>query len=208
MELQYYGANCLRLTSKQASIVLDDNLEELDSKSQTKSGDIVVYTGAHGSIEADAKIVIDQPGEYEVSGISILGLPARSHMDEDSGRSATMFKITCDDLRILVTGHIYPEISESQLEEIGIVDVLIIPVGGNGYTLDAEGALKIVKKIEPKIMIPVHFADKTLNYPVPQQELSKVIDALGLGAVQAQAKAKLKSSDLPENLELIILSRQ
>lgn len=208
MELQYYGANCLRLTSKQASIVIDDNLEDLGLESQVKPGDIAIFTGAHGSLRADTKIVIDQPGEYEVSGISVVGLPTRSHMDEEDGRSATMYKITGDDTRILVTGHIYPELSENQLEDIGIVDVLIVPVGGNGYTLDAEGALKIIKKIEPKLVIPVHFADKALNYPVPQQELSNIIDTFGLGSVQPQTKIKLRSSDLPESLEIALLSRQ
>lgn len=208
MEIQYYGANCIRLTTKQASITIDDNLKELGLKSQTKTGDILIFTSAHGEPEADAKIVIDQPGEYEIAEVSIVGLPARSHMDEEAGRTATIYKLTIDDIRVLVTGHIYPELSEQQLEDISLVDILIIPVGGNGYTLDGEGALKIIKQIEPKILIPVHYADKAVGYPVPMQELQSALSTLGMEAKQPQDKLKIKNTDISENLELVILARQ
>ncbi len=208
MELQYFGANCVRLVYKQANIIIDDNLEELGLKSQAKNGDIVVYTGAHGDPNIDAKIIIDQPGEYEVSGVSIVGLPARSHLDDESSETATIYKFTADDIKVLVTGHIYPKLTEQQLEEIGLVDALVVPVGGNGYTLDPEGALILIKQIEPKIVIPVHYLDKAINYPVPQQDLKTALDTLGIEAKQPQAKLKIKNTDISEKLELEVLTRQ
>src|SRR5438105_1369016 len=112
MELQYHGANCITITSRQVRIVIDNNLTELGAKSVAKPGDIALFTTAHGEMAAGSKIVIDQPGEYEVSGVSIYGIAARAHMDEDKQKTATMYKIILDDFRVLVTGHVFPELSD------------------------------------------------------------------------------------------------
>jgi L-ascorbate metabolism protein UlaG (beta-lactamase superfamily) len=154
MDIQFYGANCLTLATKNARVVLDDNLVELGAKSVAKAGDVALFTGVHPAPSQVAKIVIDQPGEYEVSGVSIYGIAARAHMDEANKKTAVMYKLVVDDLRILITGHIYPELSDAQLEMIGTIDVMVVPVGGNGYTLDGVGALKMIKEVEPKLVIP------------------------------------------------------
>src|SRR2546430_11566135 len=138
MEIQFHGANCITISGKQARITVDDNWSDLGGKSVTKAGDIVLFTGLHTNDAAQsARLVIDQPGEYEVAEVSVFGIAARNHMDEADVKTATMYKIVVDDIRILVTGHIYPELSDAQLESIGVVDVMVVPVGGNGYTLDA-----------------------------------------------------------------------
>lgn len=208
MEFQYFGANCVRITTKLIGITIDDNLSELGLKSPIKAGDIALYTGAHGKSSSETKIVIDQPGEFEVSGVSIVGLPVRAHMDDEGAKTATVYKITSDDIKILIVGHIYPDLTDQQLETIGLIDIMVIPVGGNGYTLDSIGALKIIKKVEPKMVIPVHYADKGVAYPVPQQELKEVLHTLGKEARETTPKLKLKSSDLFDSTQLTILERQ
>lgn len=208
MEFQYFGGNCVRITTKDASIIVDDNLERLGGKSQVKKDDIVLHTAYDKEHKSEGFITIDQPGEYEVSKISIQGISARSHMDEEKIQSATIFKLTNSELRTVITGHIYPDLDEAQLEKIGIVDVLIIPVGGNGYTLDAVGALKVIKQIEPKIIIPVHYADSKLKYEVPQAHLEDILKNMSMEATETTTKLKLKASDLPEVAQLIILERQ
>lgn len=208
MEIQYFGANCVRLNTKKASVIIDDNLAELGQKSVAKDGDIVLFTGAHGDLsKVEPKIIIDQPGEYEVSDISIHGIAARSHMDEEGKKSATVFKIVDDDIRVVVAGHIYPELSDDQLERIGMVDVLIIPVGGNGYTLDGVGALKIIRKIEPKIVIPTHFDEKGFSFPVPQQPLAEALKALAMEPKETLPKFKVKLAELTDTTQLVVLER-
>lgn len=207
MDIQFYGANCLTLNTKQARIVIDDNLSEIGGKTVAKAGDIFLFTSEHGKVPAAAKIMIHEPGEYEVSGVSIYGISTRSHMDEPGKKSATMYKLLVDDLRILVTGHIYPELSDAQLESIGMIDVMIVPVGGNGYTLDGTGALKLIRKIEPKIIIPTHYEAKGLDYPMPQQSLEQAVKALAMEPKEAIAKLKLKPGELLEGAQLIVLEQ-
>lgn len=208
MEVQYYGANCIKISNRKAAIVIDDSLADLGLKSITKTGDISLFTGPHGSPKVETKIVIDQPGEYEVSDISIQGIPARAHIDEEKQLNATIYKIVTDDIRIAVVGHIYPELSNEQLEALSTIDVLIIPVGGNGYTLDPIGALKVIKEVEPKLVIPTHFEDAAINYPVPQQPLAEALKALAMEPKEAVAKLKIKAGELGDVTQLAVLERQ
>lgn len=208
MEFQYYGANAIRITTKKASLTIDDNLADLGGKSATKKGDIALFTSAHSDPATEVKLVIDQPGEYEVSDTSILGVAARAHIDEEGQKTATMYKIIGADVRVVVVGHIYPELDEDQLEALGTVDVLFVPIGGSGYTLDSIGAQKIIRKIGPKLVIPTHYADKSLNYPVPQQELEDALKGLSMEPKETTDKLKVKAGELSETTQLVVLSPQ
>jgi L-ascorbate metabolism protein UlaG (beta-lactamase superfamily) len=207
MELQYFGANCLRLTTKKAQIVIDDNLEKLGLKSITKLTDISLRTFL-GVPPQDSHFVADIPGEYEIGGVIIHGVAARSHMDEEGKQSAVIYTVTADGVKIGILGHIYPELSEDQLEQIGMVDILVVPVGNSGYTLDGIGALKIVKQIEPKVIIPTHYADKAVNYEVPQAELAEALKALSMEAIETVDKYKYKPAELTDSTHLVVLNRQ
>ena len=206
MEIQYYGGNCLRLGSKKAQIVVDDNLDQLGLKSITKPTDIVLNTNP----QITAKTCLfqaDTPGEYEIAGISIHGVAAQAHIDKE-GTGATIFTIEADDIKIAVAGHIYPDLSEDQLEAIGPVDVLIVPVGGNGYTLDGAGALRVIKKIEPKVVIPTHYADKGIKYEVPQRSLEEALKEMGMEPAEKVEKYKPNILEMTDTTHLVVLERQ
>ena len=208
MEIQYYGANCIRIVYKKAGVVIDDNLSDVGLSSITKEGDVFLRT--HGSFlpKKAPKIVIDGPGEYEVSDVSVKAVAARAHMDEEGQETATIFKLDIADIRIAVAGHIFASLNDEQLEALGTVDVLIVPVGNAGYTLDAIGASKVIKAFDPKIVIPTHYADKAIKYEVPQSSLEDAIKDLPFEMKEKVAKLKLKSSDLPDVPEIVILERQ
>ena len=208
MELQYFGANCVRLSTKKAAVVIDDNLAAHGAKAITKPGEISLFTTPHDAPAVQSKIVIDKPGEYEVSDISIEGIAARAHMDEAGKKAATIYKLVVDDVRVAVVGHVYPDLSSSQLEDLSTIDVLVIPVGGNGYTLDPVGALKLIKEIEPKIVVPTHYDEKGLTFEVPQQTLEDAIKGLSMEAAEPVAKLKVKAGDMGDTTQLVILEKQ
>lgn len=205
MDMQFYGANCLVLANKQNRLVIDDNLATLGAKSIIKDGDICLYTSAHAAVLAKPKLIIDMPGEYEVSNVSIFGLQARAHMDEDQKKTAVMYKITWGETRILVTGHVFPKLSDNQLESVGIVDVMFVPVGGNGFTLDATGALQLIKAVEPKIVIPTHFDIKDLNFEVPQTSLADALHTLGMEPKETVSKYQFKPTEVTDTTQLVLL---
>lgn len=207
MDIQFYGANCVVISASGVRAVVDDNLTELGGKSVIKAGDLALFTGSASAVKVETKLTIAGPGEFEVADFSIQGIPVRAHMDEDKQRSATMYKLTSKDVSVLVLGHIYPDLSDSELEKIGMIDVLITPVGGNGYTLDPVGALSIIKKIEPKIVIPTHYADKVLNFPVPQQTLEDALKGLAMEPKETTSKLRVKPAELSDSTQLIVLEK-
>ncbi len=209
MDMQFFGANCVRISTKEATVVIDDNLKELGKKSITKKDNIALFTSpVDDTVVKDPRASIDMPGEYEISQISILGVPAQAHIDE-SGENAIIYRLVINDLRIAVLGHINPDLPEEKLEELGTIDLLLIPVGGNGYTIDPIGAAKLIKKIDPKIIIPTHYDIKGLKYEVPQQSLDEALNVLSMEPAETTPKFKLKSgATLPEAKQLIILEPQ
>lgn len=207
MDIQFYGANCVTLSYQSVRLVVDDNLSDLGGKSVVKPGDVALFTGDHSAPKNDTKLTIDCPGEYEVSAFSIEGIPARAHMDQQEKSNSTMYRVEAGEIRLLITGHIYPELSDDELEKIGAIDVIIIPVGGNGYTLDPVGALHIIKEIEPKMVIPTHYDTEGLSYPVPQLTLNDAIKALGLEPSMVTTKLKIKPTELSDGLRLIVVER-
>ena len=206
MDLQYFGANCVTLTVKNTRIVIDDNLSEVGAKSVTKAGDIALFTGAHKAPKAEVKLSVDMPGEYEVSDISITGIAARAHLDE-AGLAATMYKVTIGEMSVLITGHIFPQLSDRQLETIGMIDVMIVPVGGRGYTLDPIGALKVIKAVEPKLVIPTHYEADGINYEVPQTDLKTALHELAMEPKETVTKLRLKPTELSDATHLIVLEK-
>ena len=124
--------------------------------------------------------VFDSPGEYEVSGVMITGVAGRLHVDSEAeGERGTIFAIHDDGLTIAVTGNIAPGLTKDELEALGKVDVLIVPVGGHGLTLDAQGAAELVSLLEPAYVVPVHYDDGKTKYAMPQDTPEAFLKEMG-----------------------------
>lgn len=208
-EIEYKGGNGIILSTKKATIVVDPKTSLVGLKDLSVKDAVELATEARFALNTpEAKLVIEGPGEYGIADFDIHGIAAQRHLDaETDPKISTIYRIEAGDIRVAVIGNIYEKLNEEQLEEIGIVDVLIIPVGGNGYTLDPAGAASIVRQVEPKAVIPVHYADSGLKYEVPQLDLKEFTTELGAPIEQA-AKFKLKAaSALPAVLTVIELAR-
>jgi len=208
-EVEYKGANCVVVSSKKSSIVVDPKLSLVGLKDASVKDAIELATEARFAINSDdAKLVIEGPGEYGIADFDIKGIAAQRHLDtENDPKASTIYRIETNEVRAVVLGNVYEKLSEDQLEEIGVVDVVIIPVGGNGYTLDATGAATIIRQIEPKIVVPIHYADSNINYEVAQGELETFTGELG-APVEEAPKLRLKSaSALPAALTVFKLAR-
>lgn len=195
-EIEYKGANCVVISSKKAKIIIDPKLSIVGLKDVPIKDAVELITEHRFAVRnPDSRLLIDGPGEYGVEGFDILGVPARRHIDtENEGLKSTIYRIEVGGARIGVIGNIDDKLTDEQLEKIGVLDVLIIPVGGSGYTLDATSAASLVRMISPKVVIPVHYADKHLKYEVPQGELSLFVAELG---APVEVVTKYKSKQVP-----------
>jgi L-ascorbate metabolism protein UlaG (beta-lactamase superfamily) len=198
MEIEYKGANCVILKTKNDTVVIDPtanvNVKNYGEKA------IILFTDE--KFESNIKqsgFIIDEPGEYEKGDVSVRGIAVRRHIDpEEYGKKATMYRVEFGGVRLAVLGHITGSIDEDHLEALGVVDLVIIPVGGNGYTLDAKDASTIIRQIGPRVAVPTHFDDGT-NYEVPQEKLEVFLKEFG-GLHENQGTSfKIKTiEELPE----------
>jgi len=208
-DIEYKGGNTVLIITKKATIVVDPKLSVVGPKDAMIKDSIELSTEARFAINSqDARLLIESPGEYGVADFDIKGIPAQRHLDaEGQPLLSTMYRIEIDDVRIGVIGNIYEKLSDDQLEELGILDILIIPVGGNGYTLDSTGAASLVSKIDPKVVIPVHYDDKALKYEVAQDSLDQFVTELG-APLETVPKYKVKSAaSIPATLTTIEITR-
>lgn len=219
MIIQYYGHSCFKLTTKPAgrgqgdvNIFLDPFDKSIGLRPPQGSADLVLVSHDHPDHNNVAAIkgepnVIDIPGEYSVKGVNIVGFP--SFHDEKNGAergSNTIYLLESEDLRICHLGDLGTDLTEKQYDAISGVDILMIPVGGN-YTIDGEKAAKIVKKIEPGIVIPMHFKTKGVTEKIEDEK--RFCDSIGNCPAERVAKLNFKKKDAEDKkMEVIIMGME
>lgn len=208
-DIEYKGGNGVVIATKKTTAVIDPKLSAVGLKDLAVKGAVEIATEPRFAInDKEAQLLIEGPGDYELGDFSIKGVAATRHIDTEADeKTATVYRIEVDDIRIALLGNIAPKLSEAQLEELGVIDLLILPVGGGGLTLDATSAASLVRQIDPKAVIPTHYADGALKYEVPQDALETFTKELG-APVETVAKYKVKATaSLPDVLTVIEVTR-
>ena len=220
MDLQWLGHSSFKIKGKEGIVVTDPfNAKMVGLEWKNPKADVVTVSHGHedhnyisgvkasSGREEKGLYVIDSPGEYEVQGIMVRGW-GTDH-DNSGGKNRgknVIYLIEVDRMRVLHCGDLGHELSEELLEDIGQVDVLLIPVGGT-YTLDGKTAAKVTKSISPGIVVPMHYQIPGLNQET-FKELAGAegfIKELGLEAGEPQEKLSLTVANLPEDTQVVLL---
>lgn len=208
-EIEHKGGNCVVFSTKKTTMVADPKISLIGLKDIKSKGGIELATEPRFVVDnSDARVIIQAPGEYEVGDFYIRGVATHRHIDMESDEKlSTVYHIDAGDFRIGLVGNIKSTLNDDQLEALGVVDILLIPVGGGGYTLDATSASAIIRQADPKIVIPIHYSDPALNYEVPQDSLEVFTKELG-APVENVDKFKVKSAaNLPQTLTVMVVKR-
>lgn len=206
LEIEYKGAGCVVIETKKTKVVTDPLLPGQSSLEKTNDA-VILATEPRFVADNGAKLVIDGPGEYEVGDFSVRGEAAKRSIDHSDENNTTIYRIEVKDVRIGLLGNIAAPLSEDQLEALGVLDILILPVGGNGYTLDAVAAASLIRQIDPRVVIPVHYQDSAVTYEVPQAPLDEFTKELAV-TVEQVTKYKVKSAaSLPATLTVVEVQR-
>jgi len=206
-DIEYKGGNAVVVTTKKIKIMIDPKLSELGLKDPTTKDAVVLATDPQLVIRSDDSLVtIDGPGEYEMSDVSIKAIAVDRYDTPKGSKELTMYRIEIGEVRIAILGNIAPELTDNQLETLGMVDMVILPVGAGG-TLNATQATQLVRTIDAKVVVPVHYADSMLSYNEPQEGLDAFEKEFG-GEVEQTSKYKVKSSaSIPVTNTIIEISR-
>jgi L-ascorbate metabolism protein UlaG (beta-lactamase superfamily) len=209
MIITWYGQSCFRLEAKEGSVLIDPFSKEIGLKPPRIKDDVVLVTHQHydhNNIE-DANpeaFIIQNPGEYENHGIAIQGIQSFHDNKEGTERGPnTIYTIKAEELNICHLGDLGHVLTDQQVEDIGDIDILIIPVGGV-YTIDGKTAVEVINQIEPKIVIPMHYKVPGLTVALDGPE--KFIKELGLTPEKVD-KYKISKKLLPaEEIKLVVFT--
>ncbi len=214
MQITWKGQSCFQITTQKTktsvNIIIDPFSPEIGLRPPSGAADIVLVTHDHhdhNNIKAipGTPFVISGPGEYEIKEVYIQGIP--SWHDSVGGKergSNTIYVIDAEDLRICHLGDLgQKELEDDQLEKIGEVDILMIPIGGN-FTISEKEAQKIMAQIEPKITIPMHYSIPKLK--IKLEGVDKFLKSLGIKSMQPEQKLSIKKKDiLPDEAKIVVL---
>lgn len=222
MQIIWHGQSCFQIIASrgknnQISIVIDPFSEELGLRVPKLEADILLFSQRHfdrnnlravsgpSASSGQAPFLIEGPGEYEIKNIFVQGI--HSWHDSSQGKARgenTIYTIEAEEMRLCHLGDFgQNELTEEQLEKIGEIDILMLPVGGV-YTISGKEAPKIMAQIEPKITIPMHY-----NIPKLKEKLDgldKFLKPVGIKSIEPINKLTIKKKDIPtEEAKVIVL---
>lgn len=196
MEIEYKGANTLIIKQgANVTVAINPKLSVYGLKDVKVADTVEIVHESQYEVDTDQKILIKGPGEYEVSDVSIKGISAQKYGSPED--KVTIYRLEVAGVRIAVLGDINPKLDESQLENIGVIDIVALPIGGNSVTLNAHEAAKIVNQIDPRVVIPMHYKDSNVKYSVEQEDVEGFLKELGAQEYEETEKLKIKNAALP-----------
>lgn len=208
MEIIWYGHSCFRLKSRGAAIVTDPcgkdvgySVPRLRAHIVTIGLDQPDYNNC--ALVRGSPKVINGPGEYEVKGVFITGIATSMKKSRDACLPKnTIYLFDSDDLSVCHLGSLDHVPSQSQVQELNSVDVLLIPVGAR-TTISASQAAEVIGLLEPRIVVPMHYRTKAIKTRL--QPVDKFLSEIGLPHTDPQENLIMTKSRLPSESQVVVL---
>jgi L-ascorbate metabolism protein UlaG (beta-lactamase superfamily) len=213
MEITWHGLSCFRLTERgQASIVTDPYDEGIGYPPLKLRADIVTVSHdapGHSNVKAVRGVqrAITGPGEYEIGGVFVIGVAMinpRQKKNENRPRNV-VYLFDFDGLSVLHLGDLNYTPNQSEVDQLGAVDVALVPVGG-GAGLDSAKAAEVISLLEPSIVVPMHYKTPEVNLKL--SPVSKFLKEMGVTSPREDESLKVTRADLPEQTQVVILTHR
>jgi L-ascorbate metabolism protein UlaG (beta-lactamase superfamily) len=214
MTITWFGQSCFKIQSGDVTLVTDPYNPEVGFKLPRLTADIVTVSHDHYDHnnaagvtgENGAPFLISAPGEYEIKGVFVYGIPFWHDKNEGKDRGQSIaYRIEMEGISVAHLGDLGHTLSDEQVAELDGVDILLIPVGGK-WTIGANEAVEIINEIEPRIVIPMHY--KIPGLKVDVESADKFLKEMGASKAEKMAKLKISKKDLPqEEMKVILLEK-
>jgi L-ascorbate metabolism protein UlaG (beta-lactamase superfamily) len=207
LDVTWLGHGCFRLRGRGAAAVTDPYPPSIGLKLSRLEADLVTVSHSHENhsytqVVRDA-YEINGPGEYEVAGISVIGVPT-FHDSEKGARKGrnTVYLLEIDDVRVCHLGDLGHRLDDAEAEAISSPDVLLVPVGGRN-AMNAAQAAEVVRQLEPRYVVPMHYAIPGLKREL--DSIDRFLKEMGVTASEPQPKLSLQKSAGEYETRLVVL---
>jgi len=208
IEITWLGHSCFRIKGREATLITDPYDGSIGYSLGNPKADIVTSSHPHPGHSFVAGIggaprIVHGPGEYEIASVFISGIATFHDAERGKGRGKnTVYLIEMEEMRVCHLGDLGHALSSDQVEEMSGVEVLLVPVGGLS-TIDAAAAAEMVRLLQPRIVIPMHF--KTDVVPFKLEPVESFLKEMGLKAATPQPKLSITRTGLPEETRVVVL---
>jgi len=201
LDVTWLGHGCFRLRGRGAAVVTDPYPPAIGLKLSRMDAEVVTVSHEHDNhnytqVVRDGAYEIHGPGEYEVAGVSVIGVP--TYHDEQKGAKHgrnTVYLIEIDDVRVCHLGDLGHKLDDSEAEAVASPDVLLVPVGGRSAINGAQAA-EVVRQLEPRYVVPMHYAIPGLK--IELDPLDRFLKEMGVATSEAQPKLSVQKSSVAE----------
>jgi L-ascorbate metabolism protein UlaG (beta-lactamase superfamily) len=207
LDVTWLGHGCFRLRGRGAAVVTDPYPPAIGLKLQRLDADLVTVSHEHENhnytqVVRDA-YEIRGPGEYEVAGVSVIGVPTFHDAEKGAKRGRnTVYLIEIDDVRVCHLGDLGHKLDDAEAEAISSPDVLLVPVGGR-TAINAAQAAEVVRQLEPRYVVPMHYAIPGLKKEL--DSIDRFLKEMGVAASDPQAKLSVQASSGEYETRVIVL---
>ncbi len=209
MEITWYGLSCFRMMERGMAAIVADPLD-LGNGSRLRADIVTISHDAPGHNALDSvrghRYVLDRPGEYEIGGIFITGVATFNPAMPDETRRNVIFMYDFGKINVCHLGDLDHVPTQQQIEALGPVDVLLVPVGG-GLALNSSQAAEVISLIEPGVVIPMHY--RIPGLPVQLDPLDGFLKQMGVAHVEPMDSFKITGSPVEsEDTQVVVLNPQ
>lgn len=211
LDITWYGHSCFRITERsRVTVVTDPYSEAVGLPAPTKlKGDIVTISHnspGHNFVEVvkGHEYVLEGPGEYEIGGVFIYGIPLH-YVDGEQAHHNVGYVIQYDGLTVVHLGDLAHVPDQATIQAMGEVNIALVPVGG-GNSLKASEAAEVISLIEPNYIVPMHYALPGLA--VELEPVDKFLREMGVSKVQEEEYLRVTSGSMPEQPQVVVLTPQ
>jgi L-ascorbate metabolism protein UlaG (beta-lactamase superfamily) len=209
MEITWLGHSCFRIKGSHATIITDPYPPDLGYSLGKVTARVVTVSHPHPGHSyvkgiGDEPKVVTGPGEYEIGGVLIIGIPTfhDGARGKERGKN-TAYLMEIDEVTVCHLGDLGHALTNEQTEAPENVDVLLIPVGGVS-TINATTAAEVVRQIEPKIVIPMHYKTEALKREL--EPVDRFLKEMGTREIEPQPKLSVTKQNLPLSMQVFLLS--
>ena len=212
MKIKYLAHASFMITSNAGTRIITDPYgprKDLSYGEIQESADIVTVSHDHSDHNNVSTVqgkpeVIKEAGITQISGVEFRGIP--TYHDDDGGKlrgSSTIFCFEVDGIKVCHLGDLGHQLSDRQVTEIGIVDILLIPVGGY-YTIDAKVAAEVCGKLTSKVIIPMHYKTGKCGFPIAG--VDEFLQGKGNVNRMDSSEVEFKPAELPTITQIMVLN--
>ena len=208
MEISWLGHSCFKIKGRQATVITDPYPPDLGYSLGKPTAHIVTVSHRHPGhsyvqgIGGEPRLVTGA-GEYEISGVLITGIATFHDRERGQKRGKnTVYLMEVDEVSVCHLGDLGHVLTAEQVEEIDDVDVLLLPVGGVS-TINAPMAAEVVRQIEPKAVVPMHYKTEALSWEL--EPVDRFLKEIGVKEINSQPKLSFTRSSLPASTQVFLL---